>query len=56
MKTLRNRGNIFVITISVEGLKLDYICFNYCGFLFYSIYSTLGYFYPGDFGVNGVEI
>ena len=33
------------INLRVEGMSLDFLALNICGFVFYAIYSTIGYFH-----------
>jgi len=42
---------------SVEGLTLDYVIFNTSGYIFYSIYSTFGYFAKNnEYGLGKVSV
>lgn len=38
-----NRNNIYYPR--VEGMSLDFLALNICGFAFYSLYSTIGFFF-----------
>lgn len=38
--------HIHIMMISVKGMSFEFVALNFTGFLFLSIYSTIGYLYP----------
>ena len=40
----------------VEGMSLDFLALNICGFVFYSLYSTIGFFFPHIKGAGTVVL